>query len=142
MRFVGQAFEISVDLDPADLPGLTASDLAERFTAAHRRVYFHGGEPDRQVEIVGLRFGVRRPREALPAFFERPTQLVQPPTVTVRIGADTVATPLLDAAKLGTDAPVSGPALLEGYSSSTWVPPGWTARRDRFGNIRMQREPA
>ena len=36
----------------------------------------------------------------------------------------------------------NSPALLEGYSSSTWVPPAWTARRDRFGNIRMQREPA
>ena len=33
MRFVGQAFEVAVDLDPARLPSLTASDLADQFAA-------------------------------------------------------------------------------------------------------------
>jgi N-methylhydantoinase A len=142
MRFVGQAFEIAVDIDPGDLPRLTAGDLAERFTAAHRRVYFHGGEPGRQVEIVGLRFGVRRPLDALPAFRERPTQMVQPATIPVRVGDGTVQAMLVDAAELPTGSPVAGPALLEGYSSSTWVPPGWTATRDPHGNVLMQRVPA
>ncbi len=142
MRFVGQAFEIPVDIDPADLPTLTAADLADRFTAAHRRVYFHGGEPGRVVEIVGLRFGVRRPLEALPDFRERPTTMVQPPSVPVHIGGATVTARLIDAAKLETNVPVAGPALLEGYSSSTWVPPGWTAIRDAQGNVLMRRVPA
>jgi N-methylhydantoinase A len=44
MRFAGQAFEIPVDIDPAVLPRLRTADLAERFTEAHRRMYFHGGE--------------------------------------------------------------------------------------------------
>ena len=138
MRFVGQAFEIPVDIDPAALPGLTAADLAERFTAAHRRVYFHGGEPGRRVEIVGLRFGVRRRLEALPEFRERPTTLKHPETTQVRIGPATVPARLVDAASLVTNDPIVGPALIEGYSSSLWVPPGWTARRDPQGNIIMR----
>ena len=137
MRFVGQAFEIPVDVDPADLPRLTAAELSERFTAAHRRVYFHGGEPGRLVEIVGLRFGVRRKLDALPDFRERPTGLAQPPSIPVHIGGETVQTVLVDAAKL--DRSVNGPALIEGYSSSTWVPPGWTAERDPHGNVLMRR---
>lgn len=137
MRFVGQAFEIPVDLDPGDLPHLTAADLADRFTAAHRRVYFHGGEPGRAVEIVGLRFGVRRRLEALPAFRERPTQLAQPKTVAVRVGGETAHARLVDAAAL--PGPVHGPALIEGYSSSTWVPFGWLAERDSAGNLIMRR---
>jgi len=115
MRFVGQAFEIPVDIEPVALRHLTAADLAERFTAAHRRVYFHGGEPGRRVEIVGLRCGVRRRLEALPEFRERATT-----------------------AGLASGETVSGPALIEGYSSSLWVPPGWTARRDAQGNILMR----
>jgi N-methylhydantoinase A len=142
MRFVGQAFEIAVDIDPADLPRLTVADLADRFTAVHRRVYFHGGEPGRVIEIVGLRFGVRRGLDALPSFHERPTRMIQPPSVPVHIGGETVAARLVDAAKLETGVPVTGPALLEGYSSSTWVPPGWTAVRDNNGNVLMRRVPA
>jgi N-methylhydantoinase A len=137
MRFVGQAFEIPVAIDPAALAGLTALDLSDRFTAEHRRVYFHGGEAGRAIEIVGLRFGVRRRLDALPAFRERPTHLVQPETVNIRAAGETVRARLVDAARLaGT---VMGPALIEGYSSSTWVPPGWMAERDAAGNLQMQR---
>jgi N-methylhydantoinase A len=68
MRFVGQAFEVPVDLDPSHLPSLTANDLGEKFAAAHQRLYRHGGEAARRVEIVGLRFGIRRPLDALPEF--------------------------------------------------------------------------
>jgi N-methylhydantoinase A len=142
MRFVGQAFEIAVDIDPADLPHLTAADLADRFTAAHRRVYFHGGEPGRQVEIVGLRFGVRRKLDALPVFRERPTGMIQPPVVAVHTNGEAVQARLLDAAKIEIEQPIAGPALLEGYSSSTWVPPGWTATKDHHGNVLMRRDAA
>jgi N-methylhydantoinase A len=138
MRFVGQAFEIPVDLDPGWLAALTVADLAEQFTAAHRRVYFHGGEPGRVVEIVGLRFGVRRPLDGLPAFRERATQLVQPYSVQVRLKGAGLTTRLVDAASVVGVA--RGPALIEGYSSSTWVPPGWAAERDTEENLIMRRE--
>jgi N-methylhydantoinase A len=139
MRFVGQAFEIPVEIDPGLLPHLTAADLAERFTAAHRRVYFHGGEPGRRVEIVGLRLGVRRPLDALPEFRERRTTLGLPETTPVRVGADTLPARMVAAAALRPDTALPGPALIEGYSSSLWVPPSWTARRDPHGNIIMRR---
>jgi N-methylhydantoinase A len=139
MRFVGQAFEVAVEIDPADLPNLTPADLAGRFAEAHRWVYFHGGEPGRQVEVVGLRFGVRRRLEALPVFRERPIAIEQPESVRVHIKDGTVSARLVQAALLDPGVAVIGPALIEGYSSSTWLPPGWVARVDGHGNLLMKR---
>jgi N-methylhydantoinase A len=51
----------------------------------------------------------------------------------------TLAARLLDAAALAPGDAVPGPALVEGYSSSTWVPEGWTARRDAAGNTLIAR---
>lgn len=139
MRFVGQAFEVPVDLDPADLGDLTAADLAARFDAAHRRVYMHGGEPGRQIEIVGLRCGIRRPQPRLEHYAERAAPLIGGPETRVRVGAETLTTRLYAASDLATDDTIHGPAMIEGYSATTWVPPGWAARRDHAGNIMMRR---
>src|SRR6202012_3995335 len=106
-------------MNAAALQPLTADDLAERFTEAHRRVYFHGGEAGRQVEIVGLRFGVCRRLDALPVFHERKMTIDQPPGVTVHANNGTVSAHLVQAAHLDPQTVLTGPALIEGYSSST-----------------------
>ena len=134
MRFAGQAFEIPVEIDPAVLPRLRPSDLAERFTEAHRRMYFHGGEPGRRVELVCLRLGVRRRLDELPDFRERAGALQYSEIAEVRSAAGVVRARLVDAAALKPEEHVEGPALIEGYSSTTWVPQGWIARRDAHGN--------
>jgi N-methylhydantoinase A len=139
MRFVGQAFEIPVAVETSSLAGLRAADLAERFAEAHRRVYLHGGEPGRQVEMVGLRFGVRRRLDDLPNVEEREAGMDRPPMAEVVTGGHAVAARIVEAARIGGDA-VPGPALIEGYSSTTWVPPGWIAARDPAGNVILRRE--
>jgi N-methylhydantoinase A len=140
MRFVGQAFEIPVTVDPALLSKLTAADLGERFATEHRRVYLHGGEAGRKVELVGLRFGVRKRLDALPEVRERAADLQRPDTAEVVTGGSVVQARLADAAKLGIGEIVSGPALIEGYSSTTWVPPGWSGARDAAGNMLLRKE--
>ncbi len=143
MRFVGQAFEIPVDIDGADLAGLTAASIADRFGAAHRRVYLHGGEPGRQAEVVALRFGVRRRLDTLPDIGERATPRRSSGTVPVHAGgvgtgATRLEARMVTASALGSEA-VAGPALVEGYSSTIWVPPGWNAARDHVGNTILHR---
>jgi N-methylhydantoinase A len=140
MRFVGQAFEIPVAVDPAELPGLGAADLAERFAEAHRRVYLHGGEPGRKVELVGMRFGVRRRLDALPEVRERAAGLARPESAEVVTGGATVQARLVDAAMLDLNEVVVGPALIEGYSSTSWVPPGWRGARDGAGNMLLRKD--
>ena len=138
MRFRGQAFEVPVELAPEMLDTLTAAELAARFDAAHRRVYMHGGEAGRQAEIVSLRFGVRRPLAELPALAERPTRGLGGGTAPIHTVSGVVAAKLVAASDLGPGATLSGPALVEGYSSTIWVPQGWTAERDSGGNILMR----
>jgi N-methylhydantoinase A len=139
MRFVGQAFEIPVEIDPARLAGLRYSDLADEFAAAHRRIYFHGGEPGRKVEIVGLRFGVRRRLESLPDFRERSSRLAHPGEIAVWTATGAVRTRLIDAVAVEPGQTIEGAAMIEGYSSTLWVPPGWRVERDRPGNLIMRR---
>jgi N-methylhydantoinase A len=139
MRFAGQAFEIPVEIDPGGLAGLNEADLAAEFGAAHRRLYLHGGEAGRRIEIVALRFGVRRRLETLPEFRERPAQIRQPEYAEVWTPSGAVTARLTSAASLAPGGAVTGPAMIEGYTSTIWVPPGWRAARDGPGNIVMQR---
>jgi N-methylhydantoinase A len=132
-------FEIPVEIDPARLAALKETDLAAEFSAAHRRIYFHGGEPGRKIEIVGLRFGVRRRLESLPEFHERPAQLKQPEAIEVWTPSGAVRTRLVAASSLAARDLIEGPAMIEGYSSTLWVPPNWRAERDQPGNIVMRR---
>jgi N-methylhydantoinase A len=87
------------------------------------------------VEIVGLRLGIRRRVGALPDFEERPMTLRGPATTAVRVGDTTLQARLLTAASLARGDGLDGPTLLESYSSTIWVPPGWNASRDAAGNI-------
>ncbi len=139
MRFVGQAFEVPVELDPARLPSLTGDALAAMFDAAHRRMYLHGGESGRRIEIVGLRCGIRRPQPPLDSFREREMPPPAAAETPIRIGDRTIAARLCAAPSLAPGDTVEGPAMVEGYSSTTWVPPGWRAVPDRAGNILLSR---
>ncbi|HVY13618.1 MAG TPA: hydantoinase/oxoprolinase family protein [Rhodopila sp.] len=140
MRYVGQAFEIPVPVEAGALKTLSVADLAERFTEVHRRVYLHGGEPGRMVELVGLRFSARQKLPSLPTVQEWEVTGDRPACslVTMATG-DVVESRLLAATARTLDAPVTGPAMIEGYSSTVWVPPGWSAERDAANNIRMKR---
>jgi len=140
MRYVGQAFEIPVPIEAAALVRLRAADLAEHFNAAHRRVYLHGGEPGRAIELVGLRFSARQKLPALPTVREREAGSDRPAYSPVTMADGTIVESHLVAATApGLDDGIAGPAMIEGYSSTIWVPPGWSAIRDAANNIRMRR---
>src|SRR5437868_7729103 len=61
MRFVGQAFEVGVEIPAERLGSLDAKYLAELFADAHHRTFMHGATLDRPVEIVTLRVGATLP---------------------------------------------------------------------------------
>ena len=61
MRFVGQAFEVGVEIPAGRLASLDAAYLAELFADAHHRTFMHGATLDRPVEIVTLRVGATLP---------------------------------------------------------------------------------
>lgn len=141
MRFVGQAFEIAVDIDESRLSDLTRQQLIDDFIAAHHRVYLHGSSAKQAIEIVGFRLEATRPIESLPLMAERELS-GRPARQTARMqgseGSYEVA--VLSAPALAQGEPQQGPALIEGYSTTTLVPEGWAATRDKNDNLIVRRK--
>jgi len=111
MRFVGQAFEIVVDLPADAVPTLTQAGLLERFAEAHERIYRQ--RPDmaaRAVEIVSWRVGMHVPQPEVPGL-----------------------------AREGPPIARSGPAVIEDATATVWVPAGWHAETDAAGNLMLRR---
>ena len=78
--------------------------------------------------------------EELPAFRERASDAEAPKTSPVVLPDGTPGTAAVHAASsLKVGEPVTGPALIEGYSSTTYVPPAWAVSRDAEDNLIMTR---
>ncbi len=116
MRFVGQAFEIAVELPAGalagpDEAGLDEAGLLRGFSDAHQRIYRQPADTAaRAVEVVSIRVGLHVPQPHVPGLGRH------------------------------THAPCVGPAVLEGATATVWVPGGWAAAPDAAGNLIMRRQ--
>jgi N-methylhydantoinase A len=138
MRFVGQAFEVPVLFEKAELETLNAAGVRQRFGEAHHRVYFFGGEAAKPIEFVSFRLGVVAPLEELPLLAE--AQVSATPARPIRIfdGKAWRDAHLWRRGGLGQKELISGPALIEDPTSTLYVPAGWTARRDANDNTILE----
>ncbi len=136
MRFIGQAFEITVDIDGETLPNLTAGDLLDLFNEAHNRVFSFGESGMHRAEIVSFRLGASAPPEVIPALNEGiGDQVVRGQTKIFDMG-EWRDCELLSRAAIAADAGgIPGPALVEDGTSTIFVPHGWTATVDDQDNI-------
>jgi N-methylhydantoinase A/oxoprolinase/acetone carboxylase beta subunit len=138
-RYVGQGYELRANAPSGAIDEGFVAQLADSFHAAHRRRY--GSHfPDKAVQLVNARvIGVGkmqelRPAEIAPGGGARPTsqrQVVFEDATKPR----EFATPIFDRARLGAGDEFAGPAIVEQMDTTTVVPPGFTARVDRFGNL-------
>ncbi len=136
IKYGGQSYAVEVPI-----AGLASREaVGAAFEARHRALFgFASGEA---WEVTGLRLSVRAPREVPRA---APAAAGAPPTPFARDDcwfdpAGPVPTPRYDRAALAPPHAVAGPAVIEDAWSTILVPPGWTARPDRFGHILMARE--
>ncbi len=137
LRYVGQAYELTVPCPSGRLDSAALSALAETFHDEHERTYGHkaGEEP---VEIVNLRLTAMggagqvsptRPGGSGAAEPQREDR-------SAYFGAEhgLVTTPVIGRSGLST-GPEQGPLIVEEYDATTVVPPNCTARLDAAGNI-------
>ncbi len=136
MRYVGQAYELTVAVPPEERAALTPERLAELFHAEHARVY---GFPDHgsPVEVISIRLRVTGmvPPLALPTL-ERAED--SPPEASRRhvfFEGDWIEVPVYQRRDLRHGQKVIGPAIVEQEDSTTWILPAWAGRVDAQGGL-------
>jgi N-methylhydantoinase A/oxoprolinase/acetone carboxylase beta subunit len=125
IRYAGQSYELNVPW--------RRRDFAQPFHQSHRKIYGYC-DPGRAVEIVTVRVkasvGVKKPairRERVEAEAEAGRR-------RVRVGGKWVRTAVYRRADLSLK-PMSGPALVIDYGSTTLIPQGWRFVVDKAGNL-------
>ena len=141
MRFVGQAFEVAVELDAENLDALTSEDLRRLFAEEHHRVFMHGGDAANPIELVAFRLGVTAPLEHIPALKEDSGEEAGPviPWTMYEHGATHQGTSG-HRASLKAGENLAGPVLLEDSTSTISIPPGWSASTDEHHNLILRRD--
>ncbi len=141
-RYLGQGYELRVDVDSGAIDDAWAEKVRGDFHDIHEREYSRRFE-DSDIEIPNVRVrgiglmpplkvpevehGDESPDEALR--YERDAWF--------RVGGslEQVPTRFYDRTALRAGNRLEGPAIVNQYDSTTVIPPGLTAHVDRFGNI-------
>jgi N-methylhydantoinase A len=136
-RYLGQGYELEIQI-PAQFNRV---NLRELFEQKHEAVYgyCHAGEP---LEITALRLTV--------------TVAIDKPILGCRASGDLRTgkethrnvwfneqwydTSVLSRNNLPTFQPISGPAIIEEYDSTTVVPPGWKCTKEQHNCLLLERE--
>ncbi len=139
MRFVGQAFEVGVDIPTDRLGSLDAAYLAELFADAHHRTFMHGATLDRPVEIVTLRVGATLPIGGAPKLDREKLAARAPEQAKIFHGESWLDCARHTAEALTTGQKIVGPAVIEGHTATSWVPPGWSAELDSHDNLILRK---
>lgn len=140
LRYVGQGYELTVELPPGPVHAGTVEALRAAFHAAYARRYGYA-DPASEVELVTVgvevvgagpelrlpehRPGTRTAAEARKA--DRPAYFPE----TGGYGP----CPVYDRARLPVGAVLVGPAVVEEPDSTTVLPPGTRAEVDPWGNL-------
>ena len=129
LRYRGQAYELAV-------PESFDARVLEAFTERHRALYGWALD-DGEVELVHLRAraAVRRPLE----LGRRPRRRRLPADAVigerrVELGGSTRA-PVIDRSQLAPGMRLEGPGLIEEFSGTTLLPPGWSVEVTRGGHL-------
>ena len=140
MRFVGQAFEVPVNIDTATLDTLTVDDLLAAFADAHHRVYFHGAANRNAVEVVSFRLGAVSPLERAPALSEsRDGEEAAAERHRIFDGSREVECALARRTGMSLGDRLDGPAIVDDVTSTIFIPAGWRAEIDDHENLIMRR---
>ncbi|ADB50634.1 hydantoinase/oxoprolinase family protein [Conexibacter woesei] len=147
-RYAGQDHTITVAVEPGwlDRPRELVAGVRERFVAAHKQLYGHGAD-DAPLELVTCRCranGLVTPVRSVSAAPGDGADAVPAEHRDVCFGAGDgfVSTPVYERDQLSGGAEISGPAVVEEWTTTTLIPPGWTAAADRLGNLVLRHQEA
>ncbi len=138
MRYVGQAFELAT---PMPDHAATVEHIAQAFRDTYEERY--GQLDDGPVEIVSFRvvgIGLSDRAELPEVKVDGALGDAEIARRPVIFDGDARETPIYSRDRLPTGTPLEGPAIVEEDGATTVVPPGFTARQDRYGIMTLTRE--
>lgn len=141
MRYVGQAYEVSVPVR-GDINALTIEEIATAFTQAHQRVFEFSKPPEKPVEIVTFRMGARAATGSLPTVTASAPQsevVDANETIDITENGRQYTCRLIRRDSL-SEVASPGPLLLEDGTSTIYIPSGWTAVRNDNNHLILQGE--
>jgi len=140
MRFVGQAFEVTVYFDYGSIERLTQGEMEQRFVDAHQRAFFHGAASNRPIEIICLRLAICKKLKQIP-------RLGREANLTDRIAAAPlfadgrwIECKRIPDGMLKIGETVNGPAVLHGTTATVLVAMGWSGRIDEQDNLILEKD--
>lgn len=141
MRFENQEYTITVDLEPEWTDARTILEGArEIFVAAHLRLYGHG-DPAANLEQVSIRCrAIGHVRAPEVAKISVPDKMVTAKSRMVFFHSEggLLPTAVLERDTLAPGQKLQGPAIVNEWTMTTIVPPGWDCLCDDFGNLILE----
>lgn len=132
LRYQGQAHELTVTV-PA---GASASEIIEAFETAFEREYGRR-DRDRATQLVNIRLVGRIPMETPAWASSAEGSGRRGGERRVVVGGEVVSCPVWNRDDLRSDMEVTGPAIIEEMSSTTFLPPGWRLTRGVIGELNL-----
>lgn len=138
MRYHGQSFEISVALGPEDLEG-GDTRLAEAFRKEYALIYGYA-DPGFPIEVRDVRSvaigETPKPRlETMPAASSDIDLLASILEREIFHDGRMQTARFVNRAAIGLGHYLCGPAVIDQYDTTTFIPSGFAASVDRFGNL-------
>ncbi len=135
LRYVGQSFELHVEIDAGTLDDLSGARLRSRFHELYGQIYGHA-DVEAELEILDIRASVIgiNPKPRLPRF----TASGAPPEPEERdlyFDGKTWKAKVFTRQDLPVDFVFDGPAIVEQYDTTVFLTPGFRARVDGAGNL-------
>ena len=142
LRYVGQSYELGVEVEDAGFPAAEVRRLAGRFHEEHERAYGFKA-PGEPVEIVTIRLSavgeISRPElrrlEADSGAGPAGSRLVY-----FEESGGFVDCPVYERSGLGAGTRIEGPAVVQELDSTTLLHPGYRAEVDPYGNLLIRAE--
>jgi N-methylhydantoinase A len=139
LRYRRQAYELTVPLAEGEITRASLDAAMAAFHAKHELTYGHANRAE-PVQLVNLRLTAvgRLPGLLLAQRGDAAEARTRTRDVWFG-GTGFIATPVHWRPGLPAGAVVMGPAIVEAVDSTAVVPPGWTARTDDMGFLRLTR---
>ncbi|MGE4239409.1 hydantoinase/oxoprolinase family protein [Ramlibacter sp.] len=143
LRFVGQGFEVGVEVDASVLDGAdgcaSAAALESLFLAAYERIYQQRLPAGRPIEVMAMRVAGLIAPASVPRLVEAPQAQARIESREVWIDGERVRTRFAPVGSLRVGEPDTGPLVLQSNTSTIVVPAGWSVFRDVHENLILRR---